>query len=343
LPTRTEKPELHRIAPTLPVGIRDAFLSDEQPAATPPFPSPEAEARPDEERVSPGEAWEEVVDDDALPAVLHKIVTVSTTIQPSFQSTTNMSFQRLHRSMKPREDIVRDIAAEYKDNALRLLDNLRVRHDEEKTSTLAALRTTSRAAASVFSGAGQEMADLINNLQEMDAVHAADALTRPILALKLESVAQLCQARLESYADGKRGSDLATEPEDNLDGLAQTYRAKLFDAVGKLDNAVDHPNEVDAQVDEFITRCLSGETTEIQRVEVKKPVKPAKNADDALEVLLDGIMNTFQETAGTSAQSNLGNAAVDVDEDLEMADIDLLGHDSGLHTLFSRGKGLMMA
>lgn len=255
-----------------------------------------------------------------------------------------MSLQRLHRSMKSREDIVRDIAAEYQENALRLLDNLRARHDEEKTSTLAALRTTSRAAASVFSGAGQEMADLINNLQEMDAAHAADALTRPILALKLESVAQLCQARLESYADGKRGSDLATEPEDSLDGLAQTYQAKLFDALGKLDNAVDHPNEVDSQVDEFITRCLSGETIEVQRVEVKKPVKPAKNADDALlEVLLDGIMNTFQETAGTSAQSNLGNAAVDADEDLEMADMDLLGHDSGLHTLFSRGKGLMMA
>lgn len=82
LPKRTEKPELHRIAPALPGGIRDAFLSDEQPAATPPFPSPEAEARPNEEGVSPGEAWEEVVDDDALPAVLHKIVTVSTTMQP---------------------------------------------------------------------------------------------------------------------------------------------------------------------------------------------------------------------------------------------------------------------
>ncbi len=243
--------------------------------------------------------------------------------------------------MKPREEVVRDIAAEYQENALRLLDNLRLRHDQEKTSTLAALRKASRASSSVFSGASQEMVDLINNLQEMDVAHAADTLTRPILALKLESVAQLCQTRLESCTDGKRGG-LVAEPEDSLDGLEQTYQTKLLDAIGRSGNTADGPNAVDAQVDEFITRCLSGEATEIRCTEIKKPIKPAKNADDTLEVLLDGIMNTFQETGGPSGQSDRGNA-VDVEEDPEMADMDLLGHDSGLHALFSRGQRLMMA
>ncbi|KAK3904520.1 hypothetical protein C8A05DRAFT_13617 [Staphylotrichum tortipilum] len=325
LPKHSAMPGLHGITHTFPAGIRDAFLSDEQPAANPPSPSPEVEAHPDEEGLCAGDMWEEAVDGGSLPAVLHKIIT------------------RLHRSMKPREEVVREIVAEYHENALRLLDNLRVRHDHEKTSTLVGLQKASRAASSIFALAGQDLADLINSLQEMDVARTADALTRPILALKLESVAQLCQTRLEDYTIGKPGGDLGTEPQDSLDGLAQTYQTKLFAAVGR--NTAEGPNDVDAQVDDFITGCLSEEITEIRHTEVKKPVKsvkPARNADDALEVLLDGIMHTLQKTTGTSAQSDLGNDVVD-EEDREIADIDLLGDDSGLHALFSRGNGLTMA
>ncbi len=79
LPKHTTKPDPHYIPHALPAGIRDAFLSDEQPAATPPSPSPEVQAYPDEEDMSPGDVWEEAVDDGSLPGVLHKIITVSPT------------------------------------------------------------------------------------------------------------------------------------------------------------------------------------------------------------------------------------------------------------------------
>src|SRR5689334_20623422 len=87
-------------------------------------------------------------------------------------------FQLLHRSLKPREEVVREIAVDYQENALRLLDNLSARHNHEKKKTMAALRKATREALSLFAGAGQDMAILISQLRDMDVTHTADMLTR---------------------------------------------------------------------------------------------------------------------------------------------------------------------
>ena len=230
--------------------------------------------------------------------------------------------------MKPREEIVRDIAADYRANALRLLDNLSTRHGQEKSDTLTAIRKTSRAAFSVFSGAGQDVAVLINGLRDIDVTHAADALTRPALAEKLDIVARLCQTRLSNYVrNGSVEEDDTNEPEGNLDGLADAYRLKLAGAVRRPDDQTPgDSNEVDLQVDEFIQRCLSGETRKLRHTETRKPEKrSARNADEALEVFLDGILNKLQQNdSGSRLDRAVARNDVAVSEASAMADMDFL-------------------
>lgn len=235
----------------------------------------------------------------------------------------------LHRSLKPREEIVRDIAADYRENALRLLDNLDTRHDQERSDTLFAIRKTSRAAFSVFSGAGQDVAILINGLRDMDVARTADALTRPALAEKLGAVARLCQMKLSSYVrKGQVEDDEGSELEDNLDGLADTYRLKLIGAVRRSDDrTLGDSSEVDSQVEEFIQRCLDGESRKTRYTETRKPEKrSARNADEALEVFLDGILNKLQENKdGANFDGAVALNAINVvSEGSVMADMDLL-------------------
>lgn len=231
--------------------------------------------------------------------------------------------------MKPREEIVRDIAADYRENALRLLDNLSARHGQEKSNMLVAIRKTSRDAFSVFSSAGQDVALLINGLRDMDVAHTADALTRPVLADKLDVVAGLFQTRLSNYARSGPFEDDVSESGDNLDVLAETYRLKLDDATRRPDErAPGILSEVDSQVDEFIQRCLDGETRKARHTETKKPERrSARNADEALEVFLDGVLNKLgKDKAGSISDKGAARNVDDVvSEGSVMADIDFSG------------------
>jgi hypothetical protein len=60
----------------LPAVIREAFFSDERPAASP-SPVREPEPSPGEDSPSAEELWSQAVEDDSPPAILHRIVTVS--------------------------------------------------------------------------------------------------------------------------------------------------------------------------------------------------------------------------------------------------------------------------
>ncbi|KAH6854128.1 hypothetical protein B0I37DRAFT_401169 [Chaetomium sp. MPI-CAGE-AT-0009] len=292
----------------LPASIQKAFFSDEQLVAPSASPAPALEAD-SEECLRAAEVWKQSVEDDSPPAVLHRIVTL------------------LHRSLKSREEVIRDIAADYKANASSLLNNLSARHGQEKTNTSTALRKASSSAFAIFSGAGRDMTTLIDKLRDMDVTHTADTIRRPVLAEKLDSVVRLCQTRLSNCTrDGPVEDHNARELDDSLDGLAETYRLRLMEVVRQSDGqAPEISSNVDLQVDEFMKRCLYGTTKNITPPTAKKSDKPARNADEALEVLLDGIINTMQESR------NGGNVdrttAQDIDvvlEDSDMANTDIL-------------------
>jgi hypothetical protein len=224
--------------------------------------------------------------------------------------------------------VVRDIAADYQDNALRLLDHMSARHEQEKTNTLIALRKASRASFSVFSSAGQDMAVLINRLRAMDVTRTADTLRRPALAQKLDVVAKLCQTKLSSYVQNEPfGNDAASESDDSLDDLAEAYQLKLVQAVRRSDDKVfEDSGTMKMQVDEFMKRCLHGGTKRVPRTEARKPDRAARNADEALEVFLDGIINTLQENGGAGGCGHAapGNIVSLVSEDSDMAEMDLV-------------------
>jgi len=212
--------------------------------------------------------------------------------------------------------VVRDIAADYQENALRLLGNLNTRHRQEQADTMASLRKASRDSFSVFSGAGQDMGVLLSRLREMDVNHTADTLMQPVLAHKLDAVTRLCQKRLDNCTEnGALEDGSITDSEDSLDNLSETYRVRLCEAVRRSDDASDVPGKANLQVDDFIMQCLRGETKKVHRPQVKPPGKGVGNANAALEVFLDGIINTLQEKGGRDDLIWAENAVDLVSED----------------------------
>lgn len=227
--------------------------------------------------------------------------------------------------------MVRDIAFDYQENALRLFENLNARHSMEKDDTRTALRKASQAAFSVFSSAGQDIAILIGGLRDMNTTHTADTLRRPVLVEKLDEVTRLCQTRPSKYTrSGPLGDDVATESEDSLDGLAEIFRLRLVEAIGQSnDQILARSSNMGSQVDEFIRRCLHGDAKKAHRArtKAKKPDRPAPNADEALGVFLDDILNTLQERRDDDSIDQVAVKKV-IDaatEDSNMSDISFLG------------------
>ncbi|KAK4249503.1 hypothetical protein C7999DRAFT_12718, partial [Corynascus novoguineensis] len=263
-----------------PSHIKDAFLSDEQPAA--PKLSLPPETKPcSPKHLIPENIWRREVEDDSPPAILHRIVTL------------------LHRSLKPREEVVRDIAVDYRENATRLLDNLGARHNQERAEATSTLRKAFRAAFSIYSSAAQEMVGFVNSLRDMDVNQRAEPTRRPALADKLDAVVRLCQTKLNDYTQNvPAGNDGASDSNDNLNSFAKIYRHRLTESIGKhQDTVLETSDKISLQIIEFIQQCLvTGKPKEGGCIEARKPSRSARDADEALEVLLDRIIGTLQET-----------------------------------------------
>ncbi|KAK4144871.1 uncharacterized protein C8A04DRAFT_11114 [Dichotomopilus funicola] len=261
----------------LPAAIRDAFLSDDHLAVDSPSPDPSEQPNTKEHSLSPGDTWKSVVEDTSSPKVLHRIVTL------------------LHRSLKPKEDIIRDIASDFRRDALCLLDNLSLRHVEEQTNTSATLRSAYRAAFSGFANAAQTMQVQVEKLRRVDITQSVATGKRPPLAEKLEIVTNLCKAKLGGLVEGSAFDGDDTSRNDP-DSLADSYRNKLVDATRRAnDKAVGDLGIAIAEADEFMQQCFRGGARKAQRTEMRKPDKPTRDADEALGVFLDGIINTLQK------------------------------------------------
>ncbi|KAL2176092.1 uncharacterized protein P884DRAFT_204264 [Thermothelomyces heterothallicus CBS 202.75] len=293
----------------LPSRIIDAFLSDDQQQAES---SPSTVLKPEfcsKQSLNPEEAWKQAVEDGSPPAILHRIITL------------------LHRSLKPREEVVRDIATDYQKNAISLLETLSARHEEEKAKAAAALRKASRSAFSIYSSAKQDIVVLVNTLREMNVTQTAEAIRRPGLAQKLDSLSQLCQAELSnSTKDAPTEIDVSGASENNLNGLTETYRRRLVEAVLRPDELASRASGVvRSQVDDFIKRCLlANEVKEVHCTKGKQAGTSVKNADDALEAFLEGIIGTLQESKGrTVCNQPATKDLVAIDSDT--SDLNVLG------------------
>lgn len=243
--------------------------------------------------------------------------------------------------MKPREEVVRDIARDYEENALRLLENMSARHSEEQSASLIAIRKATGDAVSIFSDSVDDMRILINRLRDMDVTNSVDT-RRQALSQKLEAVARLCQSRLNSNATGPDliADDSVSEPEmanEKFDSLADSYRLKLSTAVRRSDDQVDETfGSLNSEVEEFIKRCLQGKGERIPQPAIQKKDAAKKSADEALEAFLDSMIGTLQEVPnengtdkiGRSNDKNMNGAVnkdtvmVDLDLDLEFSDLE---------------------
>ncbi|KAH6619442.1 hypothetical protein B0J18DRAFT_481914 [Chaetomium sp. MPI-SDFR-AT-0129] len=261
----------------LPAAIRDAFLSDDHLAVDSPSPDPSEQPNTKEHSLSPGDTWKSVVENTSSPKVLHRIVTL------------------LHRSLKPREDIIRDIAGDFRRDALCLLDNLSLRHVEEQTNTSTTLRSAYRAAFSGFANAAQAMQVQVEKLRRVDITQSVATVKRPPLAEKLEIVTNLCKAKLGGRVEGS-AFDRDDASRNDPDNLAESYRNKLVDATRRAnDKAVGDLGIAIAEADEFMQQCFRGGARKAQRTEMRKPNKPTRDVDEALGVFLDGIIDTLQK------------------------------------------------
>lgn len=200
----------------------------------------------------------------------------------------------LHRSLKPKEDIIRDIATDFREDAFCLLDNLSLRHVEEQANTSAMLRNAYRAAFSGFASAAQTMQAQVEKLRRVDITQPVAPVNRSPLVEKLEIVTKLCKAKLGGGTEGS-AFDGDNASRNDLDGLSESYRNKLIDATRRTnENAAGDLGIAIAEADEFMQQCFRGGTGKAQRTEMRKVAKPTRDADEALGAFLDGIINTLQ-------------------------------------------------
>lgn len=208
----------------------------------------------------------------------------------------------LHRSLKDKTDVIRDIVADYRENSTKLIENLVLRHAHERTIVSTALRRASQILFSAFSSAKHDLAVFVGNMKGMDIAYAADQLMRPALTQRLDGIAKATRARLHDHdithsvgdeGPGVNGSGV-------LNDLEKSYQLRLMKSLqGPDDQSVigDTLEKLNPEVEQFIQECLHGQikTVPIKTAEEspKRSSKRVRNPDDALEVLLDGIIGSL--------------------------------------------------
>ncbi|EGS18983.1 uncharacterized protein CTHT_0056010 [Thermochaetoides thermophila DSM 1495] len=260
-----------------PVAIKnDAVRSNAQPQDTSPLPNLKDPSATD--ALAPEEMWRRAIDDDSPPLVLQRLTT-------------------------PKEEIVRDIAAEYEQNALRMIDNMSSRHWDEKEDMYNLLQQASRKALSIVVDAAFDIRTFTNRLQEVDLSQTTSILSKSGLADKLGVATRSFYQKVKHHTETGSIHDLMPDDfnpvsdsesqSEVLDALATTYRLRLFDAMQHSDNQdPDSAQSMVKEVNDFIEKCLAGDIKKAARPEAKQKPKPATplTIDEELEAALNSAM-----------------------------------------------------
>ncbi|KAK1757906.1 hypothetical protein QBC47DRAFT_167246 [Echria macrotheca] len=252
---------------------------------------------------SPGYIWKQAITGDSPPAIVRTIVT------------------SLHRSLSSKEDAVRGIATEYKENALRLIDGMNLRHSLERKETLESHADASRAILAAFIAAEKDVACLVNQIAGIDVGSEPQTGKRPSFLKKLRLVIRLYEAqltaslRIPTVVDSVANPDMpeAEESGDAEGGkLVDGFRVRLYSKVRRPETAtVATRSKIREDVDSLLRDQLPGQGSQ-------RPKR--KTGEELLEEMLDRTISSFRERLGPEVFQHIvrneeGSESADPDDE----------------------------
>lgn len=117
--------------------------------------------------------------------------------------------QAFHRNLKSKEDAIGDVAREYRESALQLLNAMDSRHTSDRIESCVAHESASHCILRAFSLAETEMKDLVGSMQALKVRDTMASVKHPEFLKKLDRVYSLYNARLGKYAQDATSDEVA--------------------------------------------------------------------------------------------------------------------------------------
>jgi len=234
--------------------------------------------------------------------------------------------QALHRTLKSKEDAIGDVAREYRENALQLLDAMVSRHTSDRIESRDAHETASHGILRAFSVAETEMKDLVSRIRALEVRRAMTSVKHTAFLEKLDRVCSLYDAKLGKYAEDATVDEVADEELEDTgpqngnecdEAMVNDFCAALRNKTQQNDDATSSMlRKIHAEADRLLYGLPQDEGQEHRSASVEKPVKKVDDVlfeawNVELDVILDREFETGHDrnTAITAADVE-GRAAV---------------------------------
>ncbi|KAK1833745.1 hypothetical protein QBC39DRAFT_39372 [Podospora conica] len=260
----------------------------------------------DPKPVGPEDQWRKATEEESLPAILHNIVT------------------SLHRVLKSKEDAVTDVAREYRENVLQLLDAMVSRHASDRIESCDAHEVAARGLLRSFTVAEANMKGLVDSIKALDVHQAKASVKHPAFVEKLDRVCNLYEAKLGKYAKDRTGEQMADGESEEAEepkgkkcdqAMVDEYCALLRHKTQPNDDATSSIRKVHAEADRLLYGLPPDEGQDQGPAPVKEPVKKLDDVrfqawDVELDVILDTEFKMDREKNDDTAARDDGDAAV---------------------------------
>ncbi|KAK0751760.1 hypothetical protein B0T18DRAFT_387841 [Schizothecium vesticola] len=247
--------------------------------------------------------WRNATREESLPAILHNVVTA------------------LHRTLKSKEDVIGDVAREYRENALQLLDAMVSRHTSDRIESRDAHEIASHSILRAFSVAETEMKGLVSSIRALEVRRAMTSIKHTAFLEKLERVCSLYDAKLGKYDEDATGDEVADEEPGDAgpqkgnecdEAMVNEFCAALCNKTQLNDDATfSMLRKIHAEADRLLYGLPQDEGQEHRPAPVEEPVKKVDDVlFEAWNVELDVILDKEFEM-GRDRSTAI------IDEDLE--------------------------
>lgn len=228
--------------------------------------------------------------------------------------------QALHRKLKSKEDAIGDVAREYRENALQLLDAMHSRHMSDRIESCDAHESASDGILRAFSLAETDMKGLVSSIRALKVRDTMMSIKHPEFLKKLERVYSLYDARLSKYAQDAT-SDEAADGEAEEEGpqkgelcdeaMVNDFCAALRNKTQQNDDATSNMlRKVHDEADRLLYGLPQHKGEEHRPAPVEEPVKEVNDElIEAWEVELDLLDRGFETGHAKTAGDFKGRAA----------------------------------